>query len=97
MTSPEEQRLRALESFNPAIMSLYQDSELQKLYPFYKDFLEIFQKSAVSRPSVIAGKAYNKVSNLYFNAVHQVLRGDLDAQTAMEYLELDIQDALAAQ
>ena len=48
--------------------------------------------NAVARPSTATAPQYNQVSELFFQAVHSVLTGESDAQTAIEYLELDLMD-----
>lgn len=93
MASREEQKLRALSSFgaNPTIPALYEDQELLDANPLFGRMGPILA-SAFPRPSGITAARYNDASNLFFSAVHSVLTGSSDAQTAMEDLELDLQD-----
>lgn len=93
MASHEEQKLRALSSFgaNPTIPALYEDQELLDANPLFGRMGPILA-SAFPRPSGITAARYNDASNLFFSAVHSVLTGESDAQTAMEDLELDLQD-----
>lgn len=94
LTSLEEQKVRAIEgSFNPTIMSLYEDPDVLEATPFFGSLYDVFI-NAVARPSTISAPKYNEASTLFFNAVHSVLTGDNDAQTAFEELELDLQDLL---
>jgi trehalose/maltose transport system substrate-binding protein len=92
LASPEEQKSRAVEgSFNPTVMSLYEDAEVCAASPFMCQLYDVFI-NAVARPSTATAPRYNEVSTLFFQAVHSVLTGDNDAQTALEELELDLQD-----
>ena len=47
-----------------------------------------------ARPSTATADKYHAVSTLYFTAVHSILTGEEDAATALELLELDLQDLL---
>jgi trehalose/maltose transport system substrate-binding protein len=92
LASPEEQKIRAIEgSLNPTIMSLYEDPDVLAATPFFGSLYDVFI-NAVARPSTATAPNYNEVSTLFFQAVHSVLTGDNDAQTALEELELDLQD-----
>jgi trehalose/maltose transport system substrate-binding protein len=50
--------------------------------------------NAVARPSTATAPQYNETSTLFFQAVHSVLTGENDGQSAFEELELDLQDLL---
>jgi trehalose/maltose transport system substrate-binding protein len=92
LCSKDEQKFRAIKgSFNPTIMSLYKDSDVVKASPFMSKLYDVFI-NAVARPSTATAPKYNEVSTLFFKAVHSVLTGDKDAKTAVETLELDLQD-----
>jgi len=94
LASKEEQKLRAIRtegSFNPTIMDLYQDAEVCEASPFTCQLYGVFT-SAVARPSIATAPKYNEVSTLFFQAVHSVLTGEDDAQTALEELELDLEN-----
>jgi trehalose/maltose transport system substrate-binding protein len=94
LASADEQKIRAIEgSYNPTIMSLYEDEDVLAAVPFFGSLYDVFT-SAVARPSTVTAEQYNDVSVLYFTAVHSVLTGENDAQTAVEDLELDLQDLL---
>jgi len=95
LASAEQQKKRAIiGSYNPTIMSLYKDPEVLEAVPFFGSLYDVFI-NAVARPSTITAPRYNEVSTLFFNAVHSVLTGDKDATTAVEELELDLEDLMA--
>ncbi len=92
LTSEEGQKINALnDSLLPTIESLYSDEEILANTPFFADLFDVFT-NAVARPSTITAPNYNQTSVAFFNAVHGVLTGETDAQTAVEELELDIAD-----
>ncbi len=92
MASYEMQKMRAVEgSLNPTIMDLYDDDEVLEANPFFERLYDVFT-NAVARPSTVTAPNYNAVSTAFFRAVHSVLTGQMDAQTAFEELELDLQD-----
>jgi trehalose/maltose transport system substrate-binding protein len=89
-----EQKRRAIKgSMNPTIMSLYKDADILEASPFMGSLYDVFI-NAVARPSTVTAPKYNEVSTLFFNAVHSVLTGKKDAQTAVDELELDLEDLL---
>jgi len=93
--SESEQKRRAIAgAYNPTIGDLYQDEEVLEAVPIFGSLFDVFT-SAVARPSTVTATQYNEVSTLYFNAVHSVLTGENDAETAMTLLELDLQDLLS--
>jgi trehalose/maltose transport system substrate-binding protein len=57
---------------------------------FMAEFLPVF-KGAVARPSTATAPNYLQVSQKFFSAVHSVLTGEEDAETALALLELDLQ------
>ncbi|MDD7912098.1 ABC transporter substrate-binding protein [Pseudovibrio exalbescens] len=90
LTRKEEQKRRAIEgSYNPTISSLYTDEEILAATPFIGQLQDTFT-NAVARPSRATGANYNKVSNAFYNAVHEVLSGKKDAATSLEDLERDL-------
>jgi trehalose/maltose transport system substrate-binding protein len=92
LTSREEQKIRAVEgSFNPTIMDLYQDPDVCAASPFMCKLYDVFT-NAVARPSTATAPKYNEVSTAFFQAVHSVLTGDKDAQSAIDELQLDLED-----
>lgn len=92
LTSAKAQKQRAVaEGRNPTIKSLYQDRELQQAIPYLKYLYTVFE-GGVARPSTASAPQYSMVSQLFFKAVYSVLTGTEDARTALEELELDLQD-----
>ncbi len=92
MTSEKIQKLRAVEgAFNPTIKSLYKDEDVLEAAPFFGKLYNVFI-NATPRPSTATAPNYNAVSTKFFKAVYSVLTGEQDARTALEYLELDLQD-----
>jgi len=90
LTSEAEQKRRAIEgSYNPTIAALYQDAEVLAAVPFFGDLYETFT-NAVARPSRVTGTKYNRVSNAFWNASHDVLSGKSDATTALADLESEL-------
>jgi trehalose/maltose transport system substrate-binding protein len=94
LASPEEQKIRAIEgSFSPTVMSLYEDEEVLAAAPLFGKLYDVFI-NAVARPSTATAPQYNEVSTIFFTGVHSVLTGGSDGQTAVEEMELDLQDLL---
>jgi trehalose/maltose transport system substrate-binding protein len=94
IASEKFQKTRAIESSSlPTIMSLYQDEDVLEARSFMGNLYDVFI-NAVARPSTITAPKYNQVSTRFFNAVYDVLTGKKDAQTAVDELELDIEDLL---
>lgn len=92
LASYEAQKMRAVEgSMNPTIKALYKDPEVLEASPFMGSLYDVFT-NAVARPSTATSPNYNQVSTLFFQAVYSVLTGENDAQTALEELELDLQE-----
>lgn len=92
LTGLAEQKRRAIfGSLNPTIMSLYRDPEVLVAVPFFGSLYDVFI-NAVARPSTATAPRYNEVSTKFFNAVYDVLTGKKDAQTAVDELELDLED-----
>ncbi|MEM6666538.1 MAG: extracellular solute-binding protein, partial [Pseudomonadota bacterium] len=90
LTSFDEQKRRAIEgSYNPTIGALYEDAEVLAAVPFFGDLYDTFT-NAVARPSRVTGSNYNKVSNAFWNAVHDTLSGKADAATNLTRLERDL-------
>lgn len=87
LTSYDEQKRRAIKgSYNPTIDALYRDEEVLAAVPFFGSLYDTFV-NAVARPSRVTGAKYNQVSAEFYNAVHDVLSGRSDAQTALAQLE----------
>lgn len=94
MAGPRIQKMRAVEgAFNPTIEELYEDEEVLAANPFFEDLYEVFE-NAVPRPSSQTGELYNEASSFISENIYFVLTGDLGASTALEYLEMDLEDLL---
>jgi trehalose/maltose transport system substrate-binding protein len=92
LTSEEVLKARATQlSILPTIMDLYKDKDVLEARPFMGKLYDVFI-NAVARPSTVTSPNYNQVSTLFFNAVYDVLIDRKGAQTALEELELDIED-----
>lgn len=79
-------------SLLPTRTALYQDERLLASdSAFMAEFLPVFE-GAVARPSTATAPNYLQVSQRFFSAVHSVLTGEEDAETALALLELDLQD-----
>jgi trehalose/maltose transport system substrate-binding protein len=92
-TSPTVQKYRSLEAYLPTAMSLYSDPDLLEANPYYADLFPVLSNT-VTRPSTVTAERYNEVSTAFFSAVHSVLTGEQDGATAMELLELDLEEIL---
>ena len=93
MTSADEQLTHAITTAAlPTIQSVYQDQKLlDSNVSWFADLLPVFQ-NAVARPSTVTAPNYAQASKLFFTAVHDVLTGANDADTAMGELEIDLED-----
>ncbi len=79
LTRPEEQARRAMVGgFNPTVPALYQDETLRAGRPFLRDLAGSLAV-AVARPAKVAGAKYNRLSSVFWNAVHDTLAGRGDA------------------
>jgi trehalose/maltose transport system substrate-binding protein len=94
MASTDEQKIRAVEgSFNPTIMSLYEDADVLTASPFMGSLYDVFI-NAVARPSTATAPDYAETSRIFYTGVHDVLTGENDAASAFEAMELDLVDLL---
>lgn len=93
MTSHEMQLKSAIErSLLPTRPAVYEDPALlESQVGWFNDLLPVFV-NAVARPSTVTAPQYNETSRLFFTAVHSVLTGAEDAETALAILELDLQE-----
>ncbi len=71
----------------PIHPELYADPEVLKANPEMAKLKYVFADAAVARPSTVAGKHYDEVSNAYFTAVHDILTGKTEAVKALAGLE----------
>lgn len=94
LTSAEQQLFRAMQGgYNPTVLSLYDNPEMLAANPHFEPlFATLDRGGAVARPSTVAGARYSDVSRLYASAVHPILRGEVDARTALDELEFDLED-----
>ncbi|RKR03332.1 carbohydrate ABC transporter substrate-binding protein (CUT1 family) [Kushneria sinocarnis] len=91
LTSPGEQKRRAIEgAYNPTLPALYQDEEVLAAVPFFGTLYDTFT-SAVPRPSAVTGDKYPRVSNAFFNAVHEVLSGNTGAEQGLANLQSELE------
>jgi trehalose/maltose transport system substrate-binding protein len=87
LTSAAVQKERAIKaSYNPSIVALYEDADVLAANPFMGELLDTFAH-AVARPSVATRTRYNRVSNAFWNAAHDVLSGRASADEALARLE----------
>lgn len=86
ITGPDMQKMRAVEgAYNPSISALYSDEEVLKKLPFLKDTEPAFADSA-TRPSGYTGTSYNRVSQAFYRAVHDMLTGDEEVEAGLKKL-----------
>jgi trehalose/maltose transport system substrate-binding protein len=87
LTSAAVQKARAVEAaFNPTREALYDDADVLRANPFMGELREVFVH-AVPRPSAVTGRRYNQVSHAFWNAVHDVLAGQLQPDDALVRLD----------
>ncbi|ATJ83956.1 ABC transporter substrate-binding protein [Halomonas beimenensis] len=90
LTSEQEQKRRAIEgAYNPTLASLYADEEVLEAVPFFGTLLPTFT-NAVARPSAPTGDKYGRVSNGFFNEVHDVLSGNQSGAEAVARLDSEL-------
>ncbi|RTR07056.1 ABC transporter substrate-binding protein [Halomonas nitroreducens] len=90
LTGEAEQKRRAIEgAYNPTIASLYEDEQVLEAVPFFGTLYATFT-NAVARPSAPTGDNYGRVSNNFFNAVHNVLSGNLSGAEAVAQLDSEL-------
>lgn len=91
LTSPEEQKRRAIEgAYNPTLPALYKDKQVLAAVPFFGTLYTTFT-SAIPRPSAVTGDKYPRVSNAFFNTVHEVLSGKIDAAQGLASLQSELE------
>ena len=72
------------------LLELYNLPELLEQYPHFALLSQAFQTGVVSRPSNVAGKKYQDVSDAYIHAVYSVLSGAESAPEAAAALEKEL-------
>ncbi|MEM7737834.1 MAG: ABC transporter substrate-binding protein [Deinococcota bacterium] len=92
ITSYDNQLLNATTNSKlPTRPAVYEDETLLASdVSWFNDLLPVFI-NAVARPSTISAPQYGETSRLFFTAVHNVLTGEEDAETALSLLELDLE------
>jgi trehalose/maltose transport system substrate-binding protein len=92
-----EQQARAVQlSGLPPRLDLYEDEEVLRANPYFRDMRDILMRGAVVRPTAAAGAAYQDVAAAYTSAVHSVLTGKAEPKAALADLEQRLQRLLAA-
>ncbi|PMR78663.1 ABC transporter substrate-binding protein [Halomonas urumqiensis] len=87
MTAHDQQKAHAIRfGMNPTREALYQDEEVLEAQPFIGELYTTLV-GGVPRPASVTGEHYPRVSNAFFNRVHQVLSGNAEASQALEQLE----------
>ena len=90
LTGEAEQKRRAIEgAYNPTLAALYEDEQVLAAVPFFGTLYDTFT-NAVARPSAPTGDNYGRVSNSFFNAVHQVLSGDQSGAEAVSQVDSEL-------
>ncbi len=83
LTSAAVQKARAVEgSYNPTRPDLYKDEDVLSATPFFGELYETFL-NAVARPSRATQGKYNRVSAAFWQATHDVLSGEAEADAAL--------------
>ncbi len=79
LSGRELQRERAIEGGSlPAYPSLYQDSAVLRADTVFASMADITNR-VIQRPSVLAGRNYDRVSRAYASNVHRILTGKVSA------------------
>ena len=92
LTSPEAQKLRAIELARlPTLVDVYDDPDIKQKQPVILSWKDIFLQ-AVPRPSASTKTNYNEVSSKFWSAVHNTLSGNGSAADNLEILEAELQD-----
>ena len=91
LTAREVQVTRArVLSQPPTLPELYALPEVLESNPHSELLSQAFQTGVVSRPSKVAGKKYQDVTDAYIQAVHSVLTGEKSAPQAAAALEKEL-------
>lgn len=88
MVSADTQKQMTLISAQPPVLkSVYQDADVLKAIPFYKDFYGIIENGK-SRPM---SPKYAKVSDAIQRNIHKALGGEVEVKAALDQLQSEIQ------
>jgi trehalose/maltose transport system substrate-binding protein len=83
LVGPEVQKMRAIEgAYNPTQKSLYSDKDVLAKLPFLADAQAAFDGS-VARPSGYTGSSYNRVSQAFYRAVHEIIADGADVDKTL--------------
>ena len=83
--------MRAIKgSYNPSIGALYADEEILKAVPFMNYAQDAFA-GAVARPSGYTGTSYNRVSQVFFQGVYDILANDADIDAKLTEMAADLE------
>jgi trehalose/maltose transport system substrate-binding protein len=74
----------------PTLPELYDLPEVREPNPRFDLLSQAFRTGTVSRPSNVAGKEYQEVTDAYIEAVHSVLTGEKSAPKAVAALEKEL-------
>jgi len=74
----------------PTLPELYKLPEVLESNPHFELLSQAFRTGIVSRPSNVAGKKYEDVTEAYIQAVHSVLTGEKSAPEAAAALEKEL-------
>jgi len=93
MTSYDEQKARALSPHgsNPTIPALYEDPELLEANALFTQMGAILA-TAYPRPSSFTAAEYDRASNVFYRTIHLVLSGEIEAASAVDEMEFELQD-----
>ena len=91
LTNEAEQKIRAIEgAYNPTVEALYTDPQILAAVPFFEGFREVYD-SLVIRPSVKVGADYAEISQVYWTAVADILKGAA-AEDRLAKAKLEIEE-----
>ena len=91
LTSEATEKLRTQEAGSvPTRWKLQQNPEAMGNTPFYDALTGQVMTGVITRPSLIAGKTYDQVSQAYFNAVHAALTRQKSPAEALAALEAQL-------
>jgi trehalose/maltose transport system substrate-binding protein len=74
----------------PTLSALYSRHDIMDYTPLSGSLSNLAATDMVVRPSVIAGKSYDKVSRAYFTAIHAALTRQVSAREALGRLEEEL-------
>lgn len=92
LSSREEQKIRAIEGgFNPTLAELYQDPDVLKASPIFKDLYQTIT-GAVARPSTVLKSHYQEWSSEFTAIVHRILEEQVSITEGVDDLDVKLQD-----